>query len=103
MHGCGNDFVVIDARKLDAYPWREKAPKILERRFGVGGDSLLVVMPSNDAPAKMTIFEKDGRESEACGNGIRCVASFVRKKDGYFGDDMRIETLAGTKTVSFSG
>ena len=84
MHGCGNDFVVIDARDAVDKAWKSLAPKLLDRRFGIGGDSLLIVYPSETADARMAVFEKDERESEMCGNGIRCVAEFLRlgKNDG---------------------
>ena len=59
MHGCGNDFVVVDERKLGAKNWAELAPGILDRRFGVGADSLLVLAKSTNCDARMRIFEKD--------------------------------------------
>ena len=79
MHGCGNDFIVVDARKLPKSDWKKNARALLDRRFGVGGDSLLVIEPNStkDAVAKMRVFEKDDRESEMCGNGIRCMARWA--------------------------
>ncbi|MFH1017294.1 MAG: diaminopimelate epimerase, partial [Pseudomonadota bacterium] len=69
MHGLGNDFVVIDARGIPEMNWKETAPKLLDRRFGIGGDQLLIVLPSSTADARLRIFERDGVETEMCGNG----------------------------------
>ena len=64
MHGLGNDFVVIDARNLPDVNWKNLAPRLLDRRFGVGGDQMLIVLPSGTADARMRIFERDGLETE---------------------------------------
>jgi diaminopimelate epimerase len=98
MHGCGNDFVVVDGRKMPALPWSNVAARLLDRRFGVGGDQFLVILPSSSSDARMAIFERDGRESEMCGNGVRCVARFL-SESGDSGRRVTLETLGGIKTV----
>ncbi|MFH1017592.1 MAG: diaminopimelate epimerase [Pseudomonadota bacterium] len=98
MHGLGNDFVVIDARGLPEINWKEAAPKLLDRRFGIGGDQLLIVLPSSTADARLRIFERDGIETEMCGNGIRAVARLLRET-GVTSPAIRIETLGGLKSV----
>ena len=70
MHGAGNDYVVIDARGLDA-DWHSLARDMCHRRLGVGSDGLLLVLPSNCADVRMRMFNPDGSEAEMCGNGIR--------------------------------
>ncbi|MCW5744832.1 MAG: diaminopimelate epimerase, partial [Alphaproteobacteria bacterium] len=76
MHGLGNDFVVLDARarSLDLTPARRRA--IADRRTGVGCDQLIVMEPPTDRQADvfMRIYNPDGSEAGACGNGTRCVA-----------------------------
>ncbi len=88
MHGCGNDFVVLDNRdgKLPALNWRLLA----DRHFGIGCDQVVVMEPSKKADVFMRIFNADGSEVESCGNASRCVAWLVRNKG-----IVRIETLAG--------
>ncbi len=98
MHGCGNDFVVIDAFGMSAQPWDEWAKRLLDRRFGVGGDQLIILMPSKNADAKMATFERDGQESEMCGNGIRCAARLLKEK-GLNKAAISFDTLAGMKVV----
>lgn len=78
MHGAGNDYVYIDCFRdqAPADPAR-LAPLIADRHRGVGGDGLVLVVPSERADARMRMFNADGSESEMCGNGVRCVAHLV--------------------------
>lgn len=76
MHGIGNDFVLIDARAIDA-DWPALAKAMCDRHFGIGGDGVILVLPSERADLRMRIFNPDGSEAEMCGNGIRCYAKFV--------------------------
>ncbi len=97
MHGCGNDFVVIDAMG-DLQNWTPSAHDaafLLDRHRGVGGDQLLILYPSKRADARMAIFNADGSEVEMCGNGIRCCALFMRRRGLTTKKALTIETLAG--------
>ncbi len=100
MHGCGNDYVYIDCfdRIIDN---PQKLSMVLsDRRYGIGGDGIILICASDKADAKMRIFNKDGSEGKMCGNGIRCVAKYlwdsgkVKSKD-----NIKIETLSGVKTL----
>ena len=75
MHGAGNDSVYVDCftEPTPADP-AALAPRIADRHRGVGGDGLVLVMPSVRAAVRMRMFNADGSESEMCGNGVRCVA-----------------------------
>ncbi len=95
MHGLGNDFVVIDARDRAFRPDQALAAAIADRKTGVGFDQMLVMRRPKDPRADvfMTIYNADGGEAEACGNGTRCVA---RRIMGELGQDRAIvETVAG--------
>jgi len=97
MHGCGNDFVVIDAT-TNLQNWQpsvNEAAFLLDRHFGIGGDQLLVIYPSEIADMKMAIFNPDGGEVEMCGNGIRCCALYAKNHKLVDKNKMTIETLAG--------
>lgn len=78
MHGAGNDYVYVDcfAQREPANP-AELARLISDRHFGVGGDGLVLIGPSQLADARMRMFNADGSEAEMCGNAIRCVAKYV--------------------------
>lgn len=78
MHGAGNDYIYVDCF---AQPIPADVPglarRISDRRFGVGGDGLILICPTDRADAEMRMYNADGSYSEMCGNGIRCVAKFV--------------------------
>ncbi len=95
MHGCGNDFVVINA--FDGYPKDipELSRRVCKRNFGVGADGLVLAVPSDIADFKMRFFNPDGSEAEMCGNAIRCISNYVRDENIVRKDFLKIETLAG--------
>jgi diaminopimelate epimerase len=73
--GLGNDFIVVDAGdERDVLP--DRAVALCDRRFGVGADGVLLVLPSREpgCDARMRVINADGSISEMCGNGVRCVA-----------------------------
>ena len=96
MHGAGNDYVYLDCF---AQPVPENLPelarRISDRRFGVGGDGLILILPSHQADARMQMFNADGSEAEMCGNGIRCVAKFLYDHGICPRETLRVETGAG--------
>jgi diaminopimelate epimerase len=97
MHGLGNDFILIDCRKITS-GIREAgtvAKHLCHRRFGIGADQLLILYPSRIADFKMRIFNADGSEVEMCGNGIRCLAKYIWDKKISRKKILKIETLAG--------
>ena len=100
MHGCGNDYIVVDGREFDL-DWSNIALKYCERKFSVGADGLLVVKNSNKAPVKMSMYNPDGSEAQMCGNGIRCFTKYIIENEivEYQQDGLLIETLAGVLTV----
>ena len=95
--GCGNRFVIVD--RLDEPIKEELLGSIavdLGRRFST--DSILLITSSESADARMRVLEKDGTESDMCGNGIRCVAKYLIEKHG-FDEELSIETNAGIREV----
>ena len=77
MHGLGNDFVIVDARKQPFEVTPVLAKAIADRRTGVGCDQLIVLEPSETADLKMRIWNQDGGEVESCGNATRCVVQLT--------------------------
>lgn len=104
MHGIGNDFVVVDGitEPIPEVDLAELSRRINDRRFGVGGDGLILVLPSRVAEFRMRMFNPDGSEAEMCGNGTRCVARFVYDRKLTRETTIRLETLAGTRTLRLS-
>src|SRR5205814_8346293 len=80
MQRCGNDYVYVDGFHHHVDDPVAMAKAVSDRRFGVGSDGLILVLPSDKADVKMRMWNSDGSESEMCGNGIRCVAKFAYER-----------------------
>ena len=82
MHGCGNDYVYIDggAEQIDPEKKPDFVRRTSDRHFGVGGDGVIFINPSEEADFEMEMYNADGTRAEMCGNGIRCVGKFVYDK-----------------------
>lgn len=94
MNGCGNDFVIIDARSRGALPLSQnQARAIADRKTGLGCDQVIAVERSIRGDAFMRIWNADGGEVEACGNATRCVGWLLLEEGG--AATRRIETPAG--------
>ncbi len=100
MHGAANDYVYVDcfSERAPADP-AALAPVIADRHRGVGGDGLVLVLPSDRAQARMRMFNADGSESEMCGNGVRCVAHLVVSHGHVPAGIVTIETGRGVLTL----
>lgn len=99
MHGLGNDYVYIDAINQKIENESSLAKFVSNRHFGIGSDGLILICKSDSADFKMRMFNSDGSEAEMCGNGIRCVGKFVYDKGLTDKTIVKIETLAGIKTL----
>jgi diaminopimelate epimerase len=101
MHGAGNDYVYVNG-------FEEKLPEdiaelaiaVSDRRFGVGSDGLILILPSKLGDARMRMFNADGSESAMCGNGIRCVAKYVYDHAISRNESLKIETGAGLLSLA---
>lgn len=95
MHGLGNDFVIIDARRSAVSLTPDGVRAIAARHTGIGCDQLIVMEPASDGDADlfMRIHNADGGEVDACGNATRCVAALLMMQDGR--DSARIQTGGG--------
>ena len=98
MQGAGNDFILVETSD-DRRDWSALAVAVCDRHFGVGGDGLLLVMPSSIAEFRMRLFNADGSEAEACGNGLRCLVRYVINMGlvDASAQEVKIETLAGVR------
>jgi len=100
MQGCGNDYVYVDCfREKLTGDLSKLAVAIADRHFGVGGDGLILICPSERGDARMRMFNADGSEAEMCGNGLRCVAKYVYDHGIARKDQLKIETGRGVLTV----
>ena len=101
MHGLGNDFVVLDLISQRCNLRAGHIRRLADRREGIGCDQVLVIEAPRDPDAdfRYRIFNADGREVEQCGNGVRCVARFVRERRLTNRHSMVFETDTGTLRV----
>ncbi|MDO4629686.1 MAG: diaminopimelate epimerase [Planctomycetia bacterium] len=104
MHGCGNDYVYVNCfdEKFPECPEKRAkwVRKLSDRHFGIGGDGVIFICPSDVADAQMRMFNADGSESEMCGNGVRCVAKYVYDHGIVQNkDEIAVDTLAGVKFI----
>ncbi|MDU4698116.1 MULTISPECIES: diaminopimelate epimerase [Paenibacillus] len=101
MHGLGNDFLVFYGEHVLPDNVSELAIRWCDRYFGVGGDGLVFILPSDKADFKMRIINSDGTEAEQCGNAIRCVSKYVYDRGLINKEHVTIETLgAGVQQVT---
>ncbi len=97
MHGLGNDFVIIDARKAENPVTAAMAKAIGSRFFGVGFDQLAVLRETPNADVAVDFWNSDGSKADACGNASRCVARLVMEETGR--DSIAIKTGFGILPV----
>ena len=95
MHGLGNDYVYVNGFAETVADPAAVARKVSDRHFGVGGDGLILILPSDKADVRMRMFNADGSEGEMCGNGVRCVAKYAYDHGLTKNNPMRVETGRG--------
>lgn len=109
MHGLGNDFVVIDNLDGNISLTKEQVIFLCDRHKGVGADGVILVEKSEIADCFMNYYNSDGTWAEMCGNGVRCVARFlkeelahdVKKSDVSLDVRLNIDTRAGVKEIKY--
>lgn len=99
MEGCGNDYVYIDCFRQQVPDPEALAQAVSDRHFGVGGDGLILIMPSGVADGRMRMFNADGSEGKMCGNGVRCVGKYLYDSGIAKSKTVTVETRSGIKTL----
>jgi diaminopimelate epimerase len=102
MHGIGNDYVYVNGFAEQVENPSTVAEQVSDRHFGIGGDGLILILPSETADVRMQMFNADGSEGEMCGNGIRCVAKYAYEHDLSKANPLRVETLRGTLPIQLT-
>ncbi|WP_303023130.1 diaminopimelate epimerase [Duncaniella muris] len=102
MHGIGNDYIYINC--MESVPDRlpELAEEMSDRHFGVGGDGIVLICPSDKADFRMRMFNNDGSEARMCGNASRCIAKYVHDHKLTDKTCISLETLSGIKVLSLN-
>jgi len=102
MHGCGNDYIYVIADRIRPTDPAGLARRISDRRFGIGGDGLIMLCPATDADVRMEMYNADGSRGEMCGNGIRCLARLYYEIAGGHKNPLTVVTDCGIKTVALT-
>ena len=99
MQGTGNDYIYFNCFEQKINNPEGLSVRFSDRRYGIGGDGVILICPSDVADAKMKMYNADGSEGKMCGNGIRCVAKYLCDHNMVSGDTVTVETLSGIKTL----
>jgi len=100
MHGCGNDYIFFNGENITDP--KSLAIKLTNRNKSIGGDGIVLVLPSEIADAKMRMFNADGSEGLMCGSSIRCVAKYLYDHNISQNLHMKIETASGIRNLSLT-
>lgn len=97
MHGIGNDYIYFNCFEESIKNPNELSIKLSNRHFGIGGDGIVLIMPSDKADFRMRMFNADGSEGKMCGNATRCIGKYVYERKLTDKIELTLETLAGIK------
>lgn len=99
MHGAGNDYIYINGFEYTIDDPNKLAIFASHRNFGIGGDGIVTISPSQNADAFMRMYNADGSEGSMCGNAIRCVAKYLYDNNICKKENISIETISGIKYI----
>jgi carbamoyl-phosphate synthase large subunit len=102
MHTCGNDYLYFNCFDMEINSPESLSVFLSDRHTGVGGDGVVLILPSKIVDAKMRMFNRDGSEGSMGGNAIRCVAKYLYDNGMVKKLQMKIETLSGVKELFLS-
>lgn len=100
MHGIGNDYIYFNCLEEEIKDPEKLSIRLSDRHFGVGGDGIVLILPSNVADFRMRMFNADGSEGKMCGNATRCIGKYVFEKQFTDKKEITLETLAGIKELN---
>jgi diaminopimelate epimerase len=107
MHGCGNDYIYVVADRMRPADPGALSKRLSDRRFGIGGDGLIMLCPSKSADVRiktadvrMEMYNADGSRGEMCGNGIRCVARLYYEISDGRKNPIAVDTDCGVKRIA---
>ncbi len=99
MHGIGNDYIYINCMESTVDDPASLSLRLSDRHTGIGGDGIILILPSEKADFRMRIFNADGSEAKMCGNGARCVGKYVADHGFTSSQRITLETNAGIKIL----
>jgi len=102
MQSCGNDYIYFNCFNQKIDNPEGLSVSLSDRHYGIGGDGVVLISPSDVADAKMRTFNRDGSEGQMGGNSIRCVGKYLYEKGIVNKTNITIETLSGVKSLKLN-
>ena len=99
MQGCGNDYIYVNCFEESVPDPSGASVRLSDRHFGIGGDGLVLISPSETADFDMDMYNADGSRSGMCGNAIRCVGKYVYDRGLTEKEVITVSTQTGVKTL----
>ncbi len=100
MEACGNDYIYFNCFNQKIDNPEGLSIQLADRHFGIGGDGVVLMYPSDKADVKMRMFNLDGTEGKMCGNAARCIAKYMIDNNLVQGDSLTLETLSGVREIT---
>lgn len=100
MQGIGNDYIYVNCFEEKVDDPERVSQIVSDRHFGIGGDGLVLIMPSDKADFRMRMFNADGSEGNMCGNATRCIGKFVYDNGLTDKTEITLETRSGIKYLT---
>jgi len=104
MQGAGNDYIYFDClnKPFEGDPHKISI-RLSDRHFGIGGDGIALIMPSDVCDFRMRLFNADGSEAPMCGNASRCIGRYVYEHGYTDKREFTLETMSGVKHIFVHG
>ena len=102
MQGCGNDYIYVNAFRESVPDPGATSIRLSDRHFGIGGDGLVLIGPSETADFDMDMYNADGSRSGMCGNAIRCVGKYLYERGLTDKTELKISTQSGVRTLKLN-
>lgn len=100
MQGIGNDYIYVNCFEEKVSDPERVSQIVSDRHFGIGGDGLVLIMPSDMADFRMRMFNADGSEGNMCGNATRCIGKYVYDNGLTDKTEITLETRSGIKYLT---
>ncbi len=99
MQTCGNDYIFLENFRGEITCPESLCVSFCDRHYGVGADGIILMERSEQADARMRMFNSDGSEGAMAGNALRCMCKYLYDFGLVRKEEMTIETGKGVKTV----
>ncbi|MCL1795339.1 MAG: carbamoyl-phosphate synthase large subunit [Clostridia bacterium] len=100
MRGSGNDYIYFDCFEQQVDSPESLSVQVSSRRWGIGADGIVLILPADDADAAMRMFNADGSEGEVAGNAMRCVGKYLYESGRVKKERLLLRTGGGLRSLT---